>query len=152
MLVLTSISAKSTETVSSIVLPDFHTNNNVELSSFSGQYVYIDFWASWCTTCVKSFPFIAHLQKKYGDKNFTVVAINVDRHKSDAIRFLSDRVIEYPMLYDNAGIAGIPLGVKTLPVSILVDPTGKIIHRHTGFDDDYMKFIEEKIKEKLTKL
>ncbi len=152
LLMLTSLSANSTETVSSIELPDFNTNNKVKLSSFSGQYLYIDFWASWCTTCIKSFPFIARLQEQYGDKNFTVVAINVDRYKSDAVKFLSNRVIEYPMLYDNEGIAGIPLGVKTLPVSILVDPKGKIIHRHTGFDEEYMKFIEEKLRKKLTAL
>ena len=66
--------------------PDFvlkgalgETIKEVKLSDYKGQVVYLDFWASWCTPCKDSFPWMNAMQAKYKDKGVTFIAINVDR-------------------------------------------------------------------------
>src|ERR1700682_697617 len=58
------------------------------LERLRGQVVYVDFWASWCGPCRRSFPWMNDMQQRYGDRGFKVVAINVDKKRTDADRFL----------------------------------------------------------------
>src|ERR1700740_2946401 len=63
--------------------------DTVALDRLKGQVVYVDFWASWCGPCKRSFPWMNELAERYGDKGFTVVAVNVDKKREDAERFLA---------------------------------------------------------------
>ena len=60
----------------------------VALETLRGKVVYVDFWASWCGPCRRSFPWMNEMQQKYGERGFAVVAVNVDKKRADAERFL----------------------------------------------------------------
>jgi thiol-disulfide isomerase/thioredoxin len=60
-----------------------------EVQKTKGQYIYIDYWASWCGPCRQSFPWMNALQAKLGPKGLKVVAVNVDAKRADADKFLT---------------------------------------------------------------
>ena len=55
--------------------------NTVKLSNFKGKVILLDFWATWCKPCQAAMPFLVSLHKKYGDKGFVLIGVNVDRRK-----------------------------------------------------------------------
>ena len=48
-----------------------------ELDKYKGKVVYLDFWASWCTPCLKSFPWMNEIQQQYSDKSFIVLSVTL---------------------------------------------------------------------------
>ena len=64
-----------------------------------GRVVYVDFWASWCTPCKRSFPWMNELEVRYRDSGLTIVAINVDKRREDALRFLRDVPARFTVVF-----------------------------------------------------
>ena len=64
--------------------------NQVTLNQYQGKVVYLDFWASWCPPCLKSFPFMEDLQTQYGKQGLVVLAVNLDENTEDAKEFLKE--------------------------------------------------------------
>lgn len=58
--------------------------------ALSRQVVLVDFWASWCTPCRRSFPWLNEMQRKYGEHGLVVIGVNVDSSRSAAEEFLRD--------------------------------------------------------------
>jgi thiol-disulfide isomerase/thioredoxin len=65
-------------------------NNTVDIdvTDLKGQVLYIDFWASWCIPCKKSFPFMNELHKTFAEQGLQVLAVNMDENRADAEKFL----------------------------------------------------------------
>jgi len=116
------------------------------LESLKGRVVFVDFWASWCAPCKRSFPWMNDLQRKYGDKGFTVVAINVDKRRADAERFLAQVPAAFAVVYDPEGKVPAAYGVKGMPSSYLIDARGNVVQVESGFNDDHAAAIEERIR------
>ena len=60
----------------------------IDLTDLKGKVVYLDFWASWCPPCRKSFPWLNEMQRKYGEAGLVVIGVNVDRERKAADAFL----------------------------------------------------------------
>lgn len=103
-----------------------------EFSAHKGQWLYVDFWASWCGPCRDTFPFMNELQKEYGDK-LTILAISVDEDKTDADKFLKAFPATFPTYIDTKGVCPETFKVKGMPSSYLISPEGKIVFAKTGF-------------------
>ncbi len=73
-----------------------------DLASYKGKVVYVDFWASWCTPCRASFPFMADIAGVHGDE-LAIVAINVDEKRDDALAFLKDYETPFDIVFDHTG-------------------------------------------------
>ena len=121
----------------------------VALDKLRGKVVYVDFWASWCGPCKRSFPWMGEMQKKFGDQGFTVVAINVDKKREDAAKFLAATPGAFTIVYDPAGSAASAYDVKGMPTSYLVDRSGRIVAVDSGFRDDAKAAWEARIKSAL---
>ena len=119
----------------------------VALDSLRGQVVYVDFWASWCGPCKRSFPWMNELQQRYGDKGFTVVAVNVDKKAADAERFLAQTPARFTVVYDAPGATPAAWAVKGMPSSYLVDRSGKVVMVEQGFRDEQKPEVEQRIRE-----
>ncbi|MEP7328337.1 MAG: TlpA disulfide reductase family protein [Betaproteobacteria bacterium] len=118
----------------------------VALDKLRGKVVYVDFWASWCGPCRRSFPWMNEMQQKYGAKGFTVVAINVDKKRIDAEKFLTLIPANFPVVYDEAGSVPAAFGVLGMPSSYLIDARGNVSYVERGFVDDARGPLEERVK------
>ena len=107
----------------------------ISLDDLRGQVVYVDFWASWCAPCRKSFPWMQTMQKRYADRGLTVLAVNLDSDRASAERFLRGQHVDFRIAYDPAGHSAEQFKVPGMPSSYLIDRNGRIRQRHVGFLD-----------------
>jgi cytochrome c biogenesis protein CcmG/thiol:disulfide interchange protein DsbE len=122
------------------------SGETVALEKLRGKVVYVDFWASWCGPCRKSFPWMAEMQKKYGPSGFTVVAVNVDKKRPDAEKFLQTTPAEFTVVYDPSGTTPSAWSVKAMPSSFVIDAKGNVALIESGFRDDTGADVESRIK------
>ena len=104
-----------------------------EIQQSNGQFIYIDFWASWCGPCRQSFPWMNALHAKYGPRGLKVVAINVDVKRAEADKFLAHTPAQFAVSFDARGVSAKVLAIKAMPTSLLVDPDGRVVWVHSGF-------------------
>jgi thiol-disulfide isomerase/thioredoxin len=116
-----------------------------EVQKTKGQYIYIDYWASWCGPCRQSFPWMNALQAKLGPKGLKVVAVNVDAKRADADKFLSHTPAQFTIAYDPQGETAKKLAIKTMPTSMLVSPEGRVLFVHSGFRAEETLQLEARI-------
>jgi thiol-disulfide isomerase/thioredoxin len=121
------------------------SGDTVALDKLRGKVVYVDFWASWCGPCRRSFPWMNEMQQKYGPRGFAVVAINVDKKRSDAERFLVQYPANFTVVYDEAGVTPAAYGVKGMPSSYLVDPRGNVTFVERGFLEEHRAELENRV-------
>ena len=133
--------------------PDFQlpklNGEKVHLSDFRGQVVYVDFWATWCPPCRKSFPWMESMHQRYQDLGLKIVAISLDQ-KSDLIKsFLKAHKADFTILHDKEGNVAEAFKVKGMPSSYLVDRKGNIRLKHAGFNEGDKAGLEAQIKQLL---
>jgi thiol-disulfide isomerase/thioredoxin len=105
----------------------------LDLRGLRGRVVYIDFWASWCTPCRQSFPWMKALESAYGGRGLSVVAVDLDHDHADAQRFLLAFQPNFPVVFDPAGTLAQRFNVAAMPTSVLIDRAGKVRYEHAGF-------------------
>lgn len=104
------------------------------LSSFKGQVVLLNYWATWCAPCVDELPALAKLQAKLKDKGLRIFAVNVDRSRKDAQRFLEKNPLA-PLDFHWADPAD---GLQSkwqamlLPTSYIINQDGVIVAKEYG--------------------
>ena len=130
-------------------LPD-RDAKTVSLASLRGHIVYVDFWASWCGPCRKSFPWMNAMQQKYGAQGFKVVAVNVDKRRADADRFLAQVPAQFTTVFDATGATPTAYDVKAMPSSVLVDDKGNVALVEEGFRDERRDALEARIRAMLS--
>lgn len=128
-----------------LALPDAG-GSTVALDKLRGRVVYVDFWASWCGPCKRSFPWMNEMHRKYGEQGFTIVAVNVDKRREDAAKFLAVTPGAFTIVYDPSGGAPAAWDVKGMPTSYLVDRNGRIIAVDSGFREESKDALEARIK------
>lgn len=107
-----------------------------DLRQFRGKVVYVDFWASWCASCLLSFPFLNGLDHDYRNRGLRVVGMDMDEKPEDGQKFLAKHPANFRIaLTPNAQCAK-DFGVKAMPSSFLVDRNGVIRETHEGFRPD----------------
>ena len=118
----------------------------LQLAQLRGKVVYVDFWASWCTPCRRSFPWMNALYERHRDAGLTVVGVNVDKRLTDAERFLRDVPASCPVVFDARGDTPAAFDVKGMPSSYLIDRNGIVVAVEEGFHDERTASIEQQIR------
>jgi len=126
-------------------------NGNVQLEKLRGKVVYLDFWASWCLPCKKSFPWMNEMQQHYADQGFEIVAINLDKERKLADEFLAEVDVNFTIAYDESGQSASQYKLKGMPSSYLIGRDGKVYASHIGFKDKDKERLEQAIKNLLNK-
>ncbi|MEO8849120.1 MAG: TlpA disulfide reductase family protein [Casimicrobiaceae bacterium] len=126
-------------------LPD-RDAQTVSLAALRGHVVYVDFWASWCGPCRKSFPWMNAMQQKYGAQGLRIVAVNVDKRRSDADKFLAQVPAQFTTVFDATGGAPAAYAVQAMPSSVLVDAAGNVSLVEEGFRDERRDELEAHIR------
>jgi peroxiredoxin len=132
-------------------LPAVGDNASYAIRQFQGKVVYVDFWASWCGPCAKSFPFLNQLHNALKDKGLQVLGVNLDENPEDAKAFMSDYPVDFPVAKDTGEQCARKFDVKAMPSSYLVDRNGIVRHVHFGFRpgeaEDVRKLVEQLLAE-----
>ena len=121
-------------------------NGAVKLEQYRGKLVYLDFWASWCGPCKRSFPWMSAMQKQYGPAGLQVIAVNLDARREDANLFLNATPAGFTIAFDPAGSMAKQYGIMGMPSSALIDRDGKVLSMHTGFNDTDRAALEARLK------
>ena len=119
----------------------------VNSDSLLGKVVLVDFWASWCEPCRKSFPWMSDVYQRHSAEGFTIVAINLDREREKADAFLEARPVPFLVAFDPEGKTAQAYRVSGMPSSFLLGRDGKILETHLGFDPKKAAALEANIVE-----
>ena len=95
-----------------------------------GNYVLIDFWASWCAPCLRELPNVINCYEKYHGKGFEVIGISFDNKQEPWLAAIKRLNMTWPQLSDLKGwksLAAVTFGITSIPANILVDPKGRIV-------------------------
>jgi len=122
----------------------------LDLEAYRGKIVWVDFWASWCTPCRRSFPWLNEVMEKYADDGFVVIGVNVDKERELATQFLAEVPARFPIVYDPDGRLAKDYEVLGMPSSFLIGRDGKIIGSHIGFRREEQENYEASISSALS--
>lgn len=122
---------------------ELNSEATVNLKSYLGRVVFIDFWASWCVPCRRSLPQLNLLRNALKNEGFEVIAINLDENIQDAKHFIARYPLQFPILTKVANSQLAAYQIEGLPVSYLIAANGEVIQRFVGFK----KSDVEKIKQ-----
>ena len=114
-----------------LVMKDMN-DTEVKLSQYAGKgnYVFVDFWASWCGPCRAEMPNVVEAYKKYHSKGLEIVGVSFDQKKDAWTAAVKNLGMEWPQMSDLKGwqcAAGKVYGIRSIPSNILLDPQGKIV-------------------------
>ena len=104
-----------------------------DLKNHAGKVVIVDFWASWCVPCRRSFPWLNAMHRKYADQGLVIIGVNLDAERSAAMTFLEDFPPEFGIYYDETKDLAREFGVVAMPSSYLIGRDGDIRQKHFGF-------------------
>ncbi|MGO2012435.1 MAG: TlpA family protein disulfide reductase [Pseudoalteromonas sp.] len=136
------------ETAPAFSLPLLNNEHTITLSDYKGKVVYVDFWASWCVPCRRSFPFLNALRKEYADKGFEVIAINLEQESEAANAFLAQHPVSYPVVAGYNSTVGTDYEIIAMPTAYIIGKNGNIRVKHMGFNPaqkDYLEAVVDKL-------
>ncbi len=106
-------------------LPDYH-----------GKVVLLNFWATWCGPCRVEMPGMETLYQEFRDEDLAILAVSSDPQGSIVTRpFATSNELTFPILHDSDYRVSGSYGVRTLPMSFLIDRNGTLTHRVFGARD-----------------
>ena len=105
----------------------------LDLDQYKGKVVVLDFWASWCVPCRRSFPWLNAMHAKYSAKGLIIIGVNVDNDREAAVAFLEDYPADFQIYYDADAVLAKQHGIQGMPSTVVIGRHGEIEETHIGF-------------------
>jgi thiol-disulfide isomerase/thioredoxin len=105
----------------------------VKLSDFKGKYIFVDFWASWCSPCRYQNPKLKRLYEQYKASNFEILGVSIDSEEDQWIKAVQKDQLTWPNVLSAGGRTSEVsqlYGINGLPDNLLINPDGVIVKRN----------------------
>ncbi|AOY87353.1 redoxin [Marinobacter salinus] len=150
LVVLAGVATAASAESMNVPAPDFtlhsRSGENLRLEDHRGEVVMLNFWASWCGPCRQEMPLMNEIYDRYKDLGFTILAVNVDENRDEALRFLDSVPVDYPILYDPESSVSELYEVQAMPTTIMIDRDGNARYVHYGYQPGYEDEYEQQIR------
>lgn len=124
------------------IAPDFTLQTpegtDLNLSSFKGKYVLLDFWASWCAPCLREVPNVKNVYDKYHEKGFEILSVSLDNNKDNWTTAIENHKLNWAHVSSLKGwkCPVVELyHVTGVPAMFLLDKEGKILAKGLRGDE-----------------
>jgi peroxiredoxin len=105
----------------------------VSLSDYTGKVVLVNFWATWCPSCITEMPDYEQVYQRHGQDDFIVLGINFQEGPEQVGQYAAGLGLTFPVLLDQDGrVTTRQYQVIGMPASFIIDRQGKIFYRHLG--------------------
>lgn len=119
-----------------------------KLSDYRGKPVVLNFWATWCISCLQEAPILENAWRHYKDEALFVGVQTLEKGKDAAGNdFLSRFNLSFPNIKDSKNNVSIDYGIFGLPETFFIDAEGKVFYKHAGPLTE--SIIAEKLEEML---
>lgn len=108
-------------------------HDSLDLAGFEGRVVVVDFWASWCVPCRRSFPWLNTMHERYKDDGLVIIGVNLDEEREAAETFLEEFPAKFRIYFDESKELAHQFDVVAMPSSYVLGRDGEIVKRHYGF-------------------
>jgi thiol-disulfide isomerase/thioredoxin len=123
------------------------SGQKLDLASYRGEVVLLDFWATWCAPCRVEIPHFVDLQNRYRHQGLQIIGISLDDNAEPVKAFYQQFKMNYPVAVGDAALAERYGGILGLPVAFLIGCDGRINARHAG--ETEIGIIEQEVKTQL---
>jgi thiol-disulfide isomerase/thioredoxin len=109
--------------------------SGLDIASFRGKVVVVNFWASWCSPCRAESPNLVQVARETAAKGVQFVGVNIKDELVPARRFDQVHDVPYPSLYDQAGVLLLRFSKfvpQQPPTTLLIDRQGRIAALFSG--------------------
>ncbi|HEX6996802.1 MAG TPA: TlpA disulfide reductase family protein [Gammaproteobacteria bacterium] len=130
--------------------PDFtlqsRTGETVSLGDLKGDVVMINFWATWCGPCREEMPHLEALYQRYKDLGFTLLGVNVEDDRAGAEKWLAERPVSFPILFDPKNEVSKLYEVVAMPSTVMIGRDGTMRYIHHGYKPGYENEYQTQIR------
>ena len=114
-------------------LQEVRDGKKVSLASLEGRPVVLNFWATWCPTCVAELP---NLDRFHQEAKGRYVVLSISSESPYKLRdYIDDEGLQVPVLYDRGGRVSRAYAVAAIPTTVIIDDKGRLVHDFSGGAD-----------------
>ena len=133
--------------------PDFalqeSSGKTISLKDYKGKVILLNFWATWCHGCKQEIPWYMEFAAKYAKAGLIVIGASMDDDGWKSVKpFIEEKKLNYTIVVGNENLAN-KYGLDSMPLSVLIDRSGRIADSHSGVVDkdswerEIQKLLEE---------
>ena len=116
----------------SFVLKSLSRSGSINLETYGGRVIVVNFWASWCGPCSAETPVLNRAWRHWQSHLVTFIGVDTRDAEGDARSFARRAHISYPLGYDGSGRTARTYGVGALPATFVISPQGRVVARILG--------------------
>jgi cytochrome c biogenesis protein CcmG/thiol:disulfide interchange protein DsbE len=132
--------------VPNFAAPSVNGKGRATVQPNEGKVLIVDFWATWCEPCKKSFPKLEDLYVKYRQSGMEIVAVSEDDQNDGLTTFGSSFGAKFPLVWDSGKAIASRWQPKSMPSTFVVDRKGVVRYVHFGYHDGEESEIEREVK------